>query len=130
MGLTVDEAQRMMAEEPHAFRLKVHESLQRQVKAINALAAKGMRFWDYGNSFLMMAAKAEADVLSTDGIHHFRYPSYVEDIMGDIFELGFGPFRWICSSGSPEDLHKTDVIAASVIVELMQDCPTKLIQQY
>lgn len=83
----------------------------RHVDAINKLTKKGMKFWDYGNSFLFMASNAKADILSQDGIHKFRYPSYVEDIMGDIFELGFGPFRWVCSSGLDEDLRKTDKIA-------------------
>ena len=82
-----------------------------------------MKFWDYGNSFLFMASNAKADILSIDGHHKFRYPSYVEDIMGDIFELGFGPFRWVCSSGSEEDLRKTDKIAENTIVELMENCP-------
>ncbi len=83
-----------------------------------------MKFWDYGNSFLMMASRAGADISGKGSKQHqFRYPSYVEDIMGDIFELGFGPFRWICSSGNPEDLKKTDKIAESVIADLMDKCP-------
>lgn len=79
-----------------------------------------MKFWDYGNSFLLMASKAGAEIESSGSKHHrYKYPSYVEDIMGDIFELGFGPFRWICSSANPQDLHKTDKIAERVICELM-----------
>ena len=90
----------------------MHESLVRQVNALNTLAARGMRFWDYGNSFLLMASRAKADILGTEGTKNkFRYPSYVEDTMGDIFELGFGPFRWICTSALEEDLRKTDKIA-------------------
>ncbi len=85
------------------------------MKAINLLAKKGMKFWDYGNSFLYQASLANADIESNDGIHKFKYPSYVEDIMGDIFELGFGPFRWICASGKEEDLRKTDKLAEETI---------------
>lgn len=88
----------MIVKDSEGFKKKVHESLCRHVEALNKLTARGMRFWDYGNSFLYMASKAKADILSQDGVHKFRYPSYVEDIMGDIFELGFGPFRWVCTS--------------------------------
>ncbi len=89
----------MIVQNPTLFKQKVHESLVRHVDAINVLTKKGMQFWDYGNSFLFMASNAHADILSVDGKHKFRYPSYVQDIMGDIFQLGFGPFRWICASG-------------------------------
>ncbi len=106
----------MIVEQPEKFKELVHASLVRQVAAINVLTVKGMRFWDYGNSFLIMSSRAGADIAGTGSKQHqFRYPSYVEDIMGDIFELGFGPFRWICSSGNPEDLRKTDKIAERVI---------------
>lgn len=90
-----------------------------------------MKFWDYGNSFLLMASRAKADILGTNGTKNkFKYPSYVEDIMGDIFELGFGPFRWICTSALEKDLRKTDKIAEETIVELMKDCPKQLHAQY
>lgn len=120
----------MIVDDLPAFKEKVHESLRKHVAAINKLSAKGMKFWDYGNSFLFMASNAQADILSIDGHHKFRYPSYVEDIMGDIFELGFGPFRWVCSSGSEEDLRKTDKIAENTIVELMENCPKEMALQY
>ena len=99
VGMTVEEAQKMMVDDLPKFKEAVHHSLIRQVVAINKLSAKGMKFWDYGNSFLNMASKAGADI-EGDGSkqNKFKYPSYVEDIMGDIFELGFGPFRWICAS--------------------------------
>lgn len=89
----------MMVDNPEEFKKKVHESLRRQVEAINSLTQKGMRFWDYGNSFLLEASRAQAEIFRAGSKDKFKYPSYVEDIMGDIFELGFGPFRWICTSG-------------------------------
>jgi len=100
VDLSYDEAQQLLARDGNAFREQVQQSLRRQVKAINWLAEKGLFFWDYGNAFLLEAQRAGADVSSKDdptGLK-FRYPSYVQDIMGDIFSLGFGPFRWICSS--------------------------------
>ncbi len=115
-GLTLDEARRMMKDDPAGFRERVHESLRRQVAAINRMAERGMAFWDYGNAFLVQARRAGADVVREDG--EFRYPSYVEDIMGpECFDLGFGPFRWVCTSCDPEDLATTDRIAADVIRE-------------
>ena len=117
VGLSFEESSRMMAQDTHGFREKVHESLRRQVAAINVLAGRGMAFWDYGNAFLLEASRAGAAVLSKDG--GFRYPSYVEDIMGPMcFDFGFGPFRWVCTSGDPDDLEKTDAIAAHVLEEL------------
>jgi len=98
----------------------VQESLRRHVLAINKLVAKGMRFWDYGNSFLLEASRAGAAVMNDDSTG-FRYPSYVEDIMGDIFSLGFGPFRWVCTSGSSKDLETTDAIAEKVVLEQLND---------
>lgn len=92
-------------------------SLRRQVAAIDALVARGMCFWDYGNAFLLEASRAGADV-GQKGIR-FKYPSYVQDIMGDIFSMGFGPFRWVCTSGLPEDLELTDKIACQVLRELL-----------
>lgn len=109
--MTVEESNHLIATDREKFKGLVEKSLIRQVEAINKLSKKGMKFWDYGNSFLYQASLAKADIESDDGIHKFKYPSYVEDIMGDIFELGFGPFRWICSSGNDEDLRKTDKIA-------------------
>ncbi len=128
VGLSLEESNRMMAEEPDKFREYVHESLRRQVKAINALTAKGMYFWDYGNAFLLEASRAGADVMNPDGT--FRYPSYVEDIMGPLFfDYGFGPFRWVCTSGDPKDLEKSDQIALRVMRELAEDAPEEIKNQ-
>jgi len=119
--VSFEEANKIMTEDPPRFKELVQESLRVQVEAIDKLAARGMRFWDYGNSFLLECSRAGADVLSPvpdDGeaaAHMFKYPSYVEDIMGDIFSLGFGPFRWVCTSGDPRDLKVTDRIAATII---------------
>lgn len=88
--------------------------MRRQVVAINKLTQKGMKFWDYGNSFLLEASRAGADIMLKEGSDKFKYPSYVQDIMGDIFSLGFGPFRWVCTSADPEDLRKSDKIAEEV----------------
>ncbi len=125
-GLTIEESQRMMADDPEQFRQRVQESLRRQVKAINTLADRGMYFFDYGNAFLLEASRAGADVRadSEDGTREFRYPSYVQDIMGPIFfDYGFGPFRWVCASGKPEDLAVTDRLAAQVLEDMLKDCP-------
>ncbi|MFP4543206.1 MAG: urocanate hydratase [Candidatus Kapaibacterium sp.] len=128
-GLTFEESNRMMAEEPEKFRDIVKQSLRRQVKAINGLAEKGMYFWDYGNAFLLEAGRAGADVFK-EGSSKFRYPSYVEDIMGPMcFDFGFGPFRWVCTSSDPEDLAKTDSIAAKVIREMLGEAPVEIKQQ-
>ena len=106
VGLTLEESKQMMAENPALFKEKVEASLRRQVAAINQLAAKGMYFFDYGNAFLLQASRAGADILKEDG--KFRYPSYVQDIMGPLFfDYGFGPFRWVCTSGDPKDLATT-----------------------
>ena len=122
VGYSFEESQRMMAEEPERFREAVQASLRRQVAAINRLADKGMYFFDYGNAFLLEASRAGADVYSQDcKIKKFRYPSYVQDIMGPLFfDYGFGPFRWVCSSGAPKDLAKTDRLAAEVLEEMSQ----------
>ncbi len=105
----------MMAENPELFKEKVQESLRRQADAINKHTAKGTYFFDYGNAFLLEASRAGADIMAADGIN-FKYPSYVQDIMGPMcFDYGFGPFRWVCASGKPEDLAKTDAIAAAVL---------------
>jgi len=118
--LTYQEAREMMHEDPVRFRNIVQESLCRHIKAINKLSARGLFFFDYGNAFLLEAGRAGADVGKKSSLHGttFRYPSYVQDIMGDIFSLGFGPFRWVCTSGDPSDLEKTDYIAMCVIEEL------------
>lgn len=128
VGLSLDEANRMMVDDPQTFRERVQESLRRQVAAINTMSERGMYFWDYGNAFLLEASRAGADVLKADG--SFKYPSYVEDIMGPMcFDYGFGPFRWVCTSGRPEDLRETDQIAAQVIRELAADAPAEIRQQ-
>ncbi len=125
VGMTLDESKRMMAEEPELFRDKVQESLRRQVAAINRLTARGMYFFDYGNAFLLQAKRAGADIVTTEG--RFRYPSYVQDIMGPMFfDYGFGPFRWVCTSGDPKDLEVTDRIAAEVMEEIMLSAPEEI----
>ncbi len=117
VGLTLDESKQMMAEEPDKFKEKVQASLRRHVAAINKLAEKGMYFFDYGNAFLLQASRANADILREDG--KFRYPSYVQDIMGPLFfDYGFGPFRWVCTSCNPDDLATTDRLAAEVLEEM------------
>jgi urocanate hydratase len=127
-GLTVEQANTMMSRDPEGFKEQVHASLKRQVTAINALAGRGMAFWDYGNAFLLQASRAGADVENPDG--SFRYPSYVEDIMGPMcFDYGFGPFRWVCTSCDPEDLQRTDAIAGRVIGELAEQAPAETRQQ-
>lgn len=121
-GLSFDEAKAMMADNPEEFRRRVQESLRRQVAAINRLTAKGMYFFDYGNAFLLESSRAGADIMAGDG--RFRYPSYVQDIMGPgFFDYGFGPFRWVCTSGNPDDLAKTDEIAARVLEEILATAP-------
>lgn len=127
-GISFEESRRMIAEDPAGFKEQVHASLRRQVAAINTLAGRGMFFWDYGNAFLVQAQRAGADVLRSDGT--FRYPSYVEDIMGPLcFDYGFGPFRWVCCSGDPEDLAATDAIAAEVLDQLAGSAPEETRQQ-
>lgn len=122
VGLTYEESNTLMADDPEMFRKLVQESLRRQVNAINKLADKGMYFFDYGNAFLLESSRAGADVLGKDG--RFRYPSYVQDIMGPMFfDYGFGPFRWVCTSGDPKDLEETDRIAAEVLEEMLVDAP-------
>ena len=117
VGYTLEESQKMMAEEPERFKEAVRASLRRQVAAINRLADRGMYFFDYGNAFLLEASRAGADVMGQG--KKFRYPSYVQDIMGPLFfDYGFGPFRWGCSSGNPKDLETTDRLAAEVLEEM------------
>ena len=125
VGLTFEESKAMMAENPALFKEKVQESLRRQVAAINKLAARGMYFFDYGNAFLLESSRAGADVMTADG--RFRYPSYVQDIMGPLFfDYGFGPFRWVCTSCDPRDLEATDRIAASVLEEIRETAPEEI----
>ncbi len=129
VGLGFDEANRMMAEDPELFKEKVRESLRRQVAAINKHTARGTYFFDYGNAFLLEASRAGADIMAENGID-FRYPSYVQDIMGPLFfDYGFGPFRWVCTSGKPEDLELTDNIAAEVLEEIMNHSPERIQSQ-
>ena len=122
VGYSYEESNRMMAEEPERFREAVQASLRRQVAAINTLTARGMYFFDYGNAFLLESSRAGADILKADG--SFRYPSYVQDIMGPMFfDYGFGPFRWVCTSGKAEDLEKSDQIAAQVLKDIAVTAP-------
>ncbi len=129
VGLSFEQANIMMANEPEAFKEKVHESLRRQANAINKHTAKGTYFFDYGNAFLLEASRAGAAVMAANGID-FKYPSYVQDIMGPMcFDYGFGPFRWVCASGKPEDLLKTDQIACAVLEEMKKSSPKEIQQQ-
>ena len=128
VGYTLEESKRMMAEEPERFKEAVKASLRRHVAAINRLADKGMYFFDYGNAFLLESSRAGADVLKADGT--FRYPSYVQDIMGPLyFDYGFGPFRWVCMSEKPEDLEKTDELAVKVLSEIAARSPEEIAGQ-
>ena len=127
-GISFEDANLMMAEQPDLFREKVKESLRRQVAAINKLTAKGMYFFDYGNAFLLEASRAGADIMKEDG--KFKYASYVQDIMGPMcFDYGFGPFRWVCTSSKPEDLDLTDRIAMEVLEEIAKTAPPEITQQ-
>jgi len=129
VDLSFEEANEMMAENPELFKDKVQESLRRQTTAINNHTAKGTYFFDYGNAFLLEAGRAGADIMNNDGLG-FRYPSYVEDIMGPMcFDYGFGPFRWVCTSGNPDDLALTDTIATQVLEQLKLDSPPEIQQQ-
>ena len=122
VGLTYEASNKMMVDEPVRFRECVQESLRRQIDAINKLSAKGMYFFDYGNAFLLESSRAGAAVMGKDG--KFRYPSYVQDIMGPMFfDYGFGPFRWVCTSGKPEDLALTDKLAGDVLEEIRKTAP-------
>ena len=128
VGLSFEESNRMMVDEPELFKEKVYESLRRQVKAINALTAQGMYFFDYGNAFLLESSRAGADILKPNG--DFRYPSYVQDIMGPMFfDYGFGPFRWVCTSSDPNDLAITDAIALQVIEDIAKTAPAEILGQ-
>ncbi|NGF74661.1 urocanate hydratase [Fluviicola sp. SGL-29] len=129
VGLSFEESNKLMAEDPETFKKRVQESLVRHVNAVNKHTSKGTYFFDYGNAFLLEASRAGADVMAENGID-FRYPSYVQDIMGPMcFDYGFGPFRWVCTSGKPEDLQQTDELACAVLEEIMQNSPEEIRQQ-
>lgn len=128
VGMTLEESKEMMAANPAAFRERVQASLRRQVAAINRLAERGMYFFDYGNAFLLQSQRAGADIMGADG--RFRYPSYVQDIMGPMFfDYGFGPFRWVCTSGDPKDLEATDRIATAVLEGIRKTAPEEIKHQ-
>ena len=129
VGLSFEEANDMMSNNPEVFKEKIQDTLRRHAAAVNKHTAKGTYFFDYGNAFLLESSRAGADVMAEDGIN-FRYPSYVQDIMGPMcFDYGFGPFRWVCASGKPEDLLKTDQIACKVLEDIMQNSPVDIQQQ-
>ena len=129
VDMSFEEANEMMANDPDLFKVKVKDTLRRHATAVNKHTAKGTYFFDYGNAFLLEASRAGADVMAPNGID-FKYPSYVQDIMGPMcFDYGFGPFRWVCASGNPEDLAKTDTIACQVLEEIMLNSPTEIQQQ-
>ncbi len=124
VGYTLEESNAMMASEPERFKAEVHKTLKRHVAAINSLVAQGMYFFDYGNAFLLESSRAGADIMEGG---HFKYPSYVQDIMGPMcFDYGFGPFRWVCTSGKPEDLAKTDALAAEVLQDMARTAPKEI----
>ena len=126
MGISFDESNSMMAEDPEQFKKLVQKTLIRHTSAVNKHTAKGTYFFDYGNAFLLEASRAGAEVMSEDGLS-FRYPSYVQDIMGPMcFDYGFGPFRWVCTSGEPGDLELTDAIACEVLEEMMKESPEEI----
>ena len=127
VGYSYEESNRMMAERPEEFKKAVQESLRRQVTAINKIAERGMYFFDYGNAFLLESSRAGADIMKGD---KFKYPSYVQDIMGPMFfDYGFGPFRWVCTSCKPEDLAVTDRIATEVQEEILRTAPAEIANQ-
>ena len=129
VGITYDEAKKLIRKDQSEFKKYVKNSLIRHVSAINNLTSKGTFFWDYGNAFLLEASRAGAEVTDRNG--KFNYPSYVEDIMGPMcFDYGFGPFRWVCCSGTDEDLSKTDKIAKDILIELSNDCDEEIKSQY
>lgn len=132
VGQSFEESNKMMAEDPELFKEKVQETLRRHAAAINKHTEKGTYFFDYGNAFLLEASRAGADVMADNPTlgREFKYPSYVQDIMGPMcFDYGFGPFRWVCTSGTPEDLQKTDDIACEVLEEMIKNSPEEIQQQ-
>jgi len=129
VGLSFEESNTLMVENPEAFKEKVQESLRRQINAINKHTAKGTYFFDYGNAFLLEVSRAGGDVMAKNDID-FRYPSYVQDILGPMcFDYGFGPFRWVCTSGDPKDLQKTDAIALETMKKIKSEAPEEIQQQ-
>ena len=129
VGLSYEAANRLMADDPTAFKTAVQKTLQRHVAAINQHVAQGMYFFDYGNAFLLESSRAGADIMAANGID-FKYPSYVQDILGPLcFDYGFGPFRWVCTSGNATDLHQTDKIAATVLKQMKQTAPPEIAMQ-
>ena len=129
VDISYEESNRLIREEPEVFKVKVQETLKRHADAVNKHTAKGTYFFDYGNAFLLEASRAGGDVMAENGID-FKYPSYVQDILGPMcFDYGFGPFRWVCTSGNPEDLDKTDTIAANVLNKIMEASPEEIQQQ-
>lgn len=125
VGLSLEESNKMMAEQPEIFKVKVQETLRRHVAAVNKLVGNGMYFFDYGNAFLLEASRAGADIMNENGL--FKYPSYVQDIMGPMFfDYGFGPFRWVCATGDPKDLETTDRIACEVLTEIAKTAPAEI----
>jgi len=129
VGLSFEESNEMMANQPELFKEKIQETLRRHADAVNKHSAKGMYFFDYGNAFLLEASRAGAEVMANDHIR-FKYPSYVQDILGPMcFDYGFGPFRWVCASGKDEDLEKTDRIAERVLQDLKKEAPEEIQQQ-
>lgn len=129
VGFSFEASNEMMAKDPDTFKIEVQKSLRRQVSAINKHAAKGTYFFDYGNAFLLEASRAGADVMAQNQVD-FKYPSYVQDILGPLcFDYGFGPFRWVCTSGNPEDLQKTDAIALTVMKQIKLEAPEEIQQQ-
>lgn len=129
VGLSFEESNRLMAEDPAKFKEEVQKTLVRHVQIVNKHAQRGTYFFDYGNAFLLESSRAGADILAENGLD-FKYPSYVQDIMGPMcFDLGFGPFRWVCASGDPKDLRETDRIAAAVLEEMAEQAPPEIEQQ-
>lgn len=129
IGLTYNESNELMRSNPEVFKEKVQESLKRHAAAINRHSERGTYFFDYGNAFLLECSRAGADIFASNGID-FRYPSYVQDILGPLcFDYGFGPFRWVCTSGKPEDLEKTDRLAVQVLKEIKETAPVEISQQ-
>eukprot|EP00038_Savillea_parva_P030884 m.81101 g.81101 ORF g.81101 m.81101 type:complete len:667 (+) comp9390_c0_seq3:1511-3511(+) len=129
VDISYEESNRLIREEPEVFKEKVQATLKRHADAVNKHTAKGTYFFDYGNAFLLEASRAGGDVMAENGID-FKYPSYVQDILGPMcFDYGFGPFRWVCTSGKPDDLDKTDAIAADVLNKIMADSPEEIQQQ-
>lgn len=128
-GMSYEEANAMMAEDPATFKQRIQQTLKRHVNAVNALVEKGMYFFDYGNAFLLESSRAGAEIMDEEG-ELFRYPSYVQDIMGPMcFDYGFGPFRWVCATGKSQDLDRTDIIAEQVLEQLMAKAPAEIRQQ-